>query len=76
MPHATGSGCCHRPDPGPTVCFECYRAERERRRQPVAWGTEPPRPVPSPFAEPAALSTADIGHRRAMLAHLGKICRT
>jgi hypothetical protein len=52
-----------------TLCFECYRAERERRRACAL--AEIPRPLPVPFAgSRGALTGAQVEHRRRMLAHL------
>jgi hypothetical protein len=50
------------------MCFECYRAERNRRRaEPLA---EAPAmaPLRSPF--PAQLTPRQLAHRRLMLTHL------
>ncbi len=59
-----------RADRDHTLCFECYRAERERQRAQRLSETDRPRPVVSPFAGPAILGERQIAHRRAMLAHL------
>jgi hypothetical protein len=49
-------------------CFECFRAERERRaRLPGSSSATRPR---SPFAAEKALEEAGMQHRRQMLSHL------
>jgi hypothetical protein len=63
-----------RADRDHTLCFECYRSERERQRaRTVAW-------VQSPMLRPLSgagptLSERQIAHRRQMVAHLGG-CKT
>lgn len=52
-----------------TLCFECYRSERERRRGQALAAIEP-RPLGVPFGGHPALSEREIAHRRAMVAHL------
>ena len=55
-----------------TLCFECYRSERERQRaQRVSW-LESPMLRPLTGAAPA-LSERQIAHRRQMVAHLGQV---
>ena len=52
-----------------TLCFECYRGERERRRA-FALAT-----LPAPgsiAARRAALTPSEVEHRRRMLAHLAE----
>ena len=53
-----------RADRDHTLCFECYRAERNRRRAARLAPTGPFRPA---RREPSA---GQIAHRRRMLAHL------
>ena len=55
-----------RADRDHTLCFECYRGEKERRR---ARSLESARPLKSPF-DRIDLSHRAIAHRRVMLAHL------
>jgi hypothetical protein len=52
-----------------TLCFECYRSERERQRAQGAVQAESPmlRPL---FSVVPALSERQIAHRRQMMAHL------
>jgi hypothetical protein len=54
-----------RADRDHSLCFECYRAERERMRARRLNDVRPPS-IRSPFAE--ALTERQIQHRRAMLA--------
>jgi hypothetical protein len=56
-----------------TLCFECYRAERERRRALLLTGIDPPSNglVHGGGAEPrATLGSRQIDHRRRMFEHL------
>ena len=53
-----------------TLCFECFRSERERRRAQALTEVASPPPLRSPFLEAAALTGAQVAHRRRMLAHL------
>jgi hypothetical protein len=62
-----------------SLCFECYRSERERRRARQLAQVPPGRPLRLPFedAPPVAvqlerggLSERAIAHRRRMLEHL------
>jgi hypothetical protein len=55
-----------RADRDHTLCFECYRAEKDRRRPRSLDGV---RPIKSPF-DRIDLSQRAIAHRRAMLAHM------
>jgi hypothetical protein len=57
-----------RADRDHTLCFECYRAEKDRRR---ARSAAPNRALKSPFDD-AMLSPRAIAHRRVMLAHLSR----
>jgi len=53
-----------------TLCFECYRSERERQRaRKDAW-VQSPMLRSLPGVAPA-LSEHQIAHRRQMVAHLG-----
>jgi hypothetical protein len=52
-----------------TLCFACYRSERERRRAHLLAGADRQQPPASPFDPPRRLSERDLTHRRAMLAH-------
>ena len=58
-----------RADRDHTLCFECYRSERERRRAQMLADSDQ-RSVTSPFEEAARPTERNIAHRRAMLAHL------
>jgi hypothetical protein len=55
-----------------TLCFECYRSERERQRAmlPLEPEAAPPIQVPLPAAAVAgSLGDRQLEHRRTMLAH-------
>lgn len=53
-----------------TLCFECYRAERDRLRARLA-KVATPCPLPPPFGSGnRELGPAQVAHRRRMLAHL------
>ena len=65
-----------------TLCFECFRSERERRRARLLADVTSATPLRLPFdaatdtpeAKPslrAPLNEREIDHRRRMLAHLG-----
>lgn len=54
-----------RADRDHTLCFECYRSERNRRRAQILADVQSPVPVHSPFEE--ALTERQAAHRRAML---------
>lgn len=58
-----------RADRDHTLCFECYRSERERRRARVLAEVEAPRPLRSPFRGDPVLSEREVAHRRVMLSH-------
>jgi hypothetical protein len=60
-----------RADRDHTLCFECYRAERDRRRARLFAEAEREQPAAlrSPFRGASPLSERDAAHRRAMLAH-------
>lgn len=59
-----------RADRDHTLCFECYRSERERRRAQVLVDIETPRPLRSPFSNAPLVSERQVAHRTVMLAHL------
>src|SRR5688572_18886894 len=50
-----------------TLCFECYRSERDRQRA-QRLAEVPSLPPSSPFLR--QLTPRQVGHRRQMLAHL------
>jgi len=52
-----------------TPCFECYRAERDRRR--AQRREEVPAAQLLPLTASRSLSERELAHRRRMLAHLG-----
>ena len=58
-----------RADRDHTLCFECYRSERDRQRAYRLSVTEPAM-LRSPFGVRATLSAREIAHRRRMLDHL------
>jgi hypothetical protein len=61
-----------RADRDHTLCFECYRRERERQRARLPLEAEvalPLRVPPSAPAVGASLGHRQLEHRRAMLAH-------
>lgn len=62
-----------RADRDHTLCFECYRSERERRRARMLADPDRARPLASPFAAAATLTDRNVTHRRAMLAHLRRL---
>lgn len=55
-----------------TLCFACFRAERERQRAHLLARIDRITPLRSPLgaADSRALSGSEIDHRRRMLAHL------
>ena len=55
-----------------TLCFACFRAERERRRAYLLARIERITPLQSPLraGDARALSGTEVEHRRRMLAHL------
>ena len=56
-----------------TVCFECFRAERERRRARMLAEVAP---TATARLEPRrSLTSRDVDHRRRMLAHLAQASR-
>ena len=52
-----------------TLCFECFRAERERRRAQRLADVPAARPLPFPQAA-RALTARELEHRHRMLVHL------
>ena len=58
-----------RADRDHTLCFECFRAQREHNRA-VSLSTAGEEPqLVSPFGAPRPLSTRQTAHRQAMLEH-------
>jgi hypothetical protein len=57
-----------RADRDHTLCFECYRSQRERQRAHVLSAAQVP-PQRSWFERRPPLSDRDIAHRRRMLDH-------
>jgi len=55
-----------------TLCFKCYRSERNRRRAQLLGDVPAARPLRSPFQsiERRSLTDKEVAHRRAMLACL------
>lgn len=60
-----------RADRDHTLCFECYRSERERQRAKRLCAIDPPM-LRSPFGVGRILSERQIAHRQKMVAHLGR----
>ena len=60
-----------RADRDHTLCFECYRSLREHRRAQGLTHERLAAVSRSPF--PAPLTDRRVAHRRAMLAHLGRM---
>jgi len=58
-----------RADRDHSLCFECYRSERNRQRACKLSSIWMPR-LRSPFDDRPRLSDHEIAHRRRMLAHL------
>jgi hypothetical protein len=58
-----------RADRDHSLCFECYRSERNRRRAHRLFAIDPP-VLRSPFGVRAPLTGREIAHRRRMLEHL------
>ena len=54
-----------------TLCFECYRSERNRQRAHRLSPIEPSM-LRSPFGARPPLSDHEVEHRRRMVAHLGR----
>ena len=52
-----------------SLCFECYRSERERQRAHRLFAIDPPM-LRSPFGVRSALTGREIAHRTQMLEHL------
>ena len=53
-----------------TLCFECFRAERDHRRAPMLAEVSRPLPLRSPFDAAPALTPREVAHRHRMLRHL------
>ena len=53
-----------------TLCFQCFRAERERQRAQLLAGVVTPTPLRAQFQTIPPLTARKIEHRRRMLAHL------
>ena len=64
-----------RADRDHTLCFECYRSARDRRRAQMLAASDRARSVSSPFADAPMRSDRNLAHRRAMLAHLQQLQR-
>ena len=60
---------CVRADRDHTLCFECYRSERNRQRAGKLSSAQAPM-LRSPFNTRSPLSNHDIAHRQRMLEHL------
>jgi hypothetical protein len=58
-----------------TLCFECYRSERERQRANRLSTVQTPM-LRSPFGVRQQLSAHDVAHRRRMLEHLQQSAAT
>ena len=58
-----------RADRDHSLCFECYRSERDRLRAGKLSSTRAPI-LSSPFGVRPSLSDRELAHRRRMLAHL------
>lgn len=56
-----------------TLCFECFRAERDRRRAQQLARVPSPRPLVSPFPVARTLTPREIDHRVRMLTHLAGV---
>jgi hypothetical protein len=63
-----------RADQDHTLCFECFRSERERQRARGLAGAAMGPPLSGPFegTEHPALSARQVAHRQAMLAHCAR----
>jgi len=58
-----------------TLCFECFRAERDRRRAQLLAAV--PAAAPMQVLEPTrTLDARDVEHRRRMLAHLRAVANS
>jgi hypothetical protein len=53
-----------------TLCFECFRSERERRRAQRLAEVPAARPLPYPDGPARTLTTRELEHRHRMLVHL------
>jgi hypothetical protein len=64
-----------RADPDHTLCFECYRREREQQRARRLAEVPVAAPLWAPLSPPAvgaSLGDRQVAHRQAMLAHMAK----
>ena len=62
-------------DANHTLCFECYRSERDRQRAGKLSAIQTPM-LPSPFDIRRPCSDHEIAHRRRMLEHLSTTARS
>jgi hypothetical protein len=53
-----------------TLCFECFRSARDRRRAQALKNIPPPRPISRPFDVEPPLTERSRAHRQRMLAWL------
>ncbi len=53
-----------------TLCFECFRSERDRRRAAMLAEVDWSRPMLASLASPHSLTAAQVTHRQRMLSHL------
>ena len=58
------------PRRGTVLCFECYRAEVNRRRTERPEAVPSALPIPPFFSEARKLTSAEVVHRRQMLGYL------
>ena len=59
-----------RADKNHTLCFECFRSERDRRGATLLGIIEPPQPVLPSAARKVPLTPLQVAHRHRMLSHL------
>lgn len=62
-----------RADRDHTLCFACFRSQRERARAARLHDVGPPAPLRSPFTPARRLTTGEVDHRRRMLSHLQRV---
>jgi hypothetical protein len=53
-----------------TLCFECFRSERDRRRAQLLAEVARRQPLRAPLSGPRTLTAREIEHRQQMLTHL------
>jgi hypothetical protein len=58
-----------RADRDHTLCFECFRAQREHHRAMSLFDSPDSPPGVSPFGPPRSLNTRQAAHRQTMLEH-------